>query len=195
MPISKAETKHEQEIRYYASYYISKQYREIIFSVMQVEFVDQLFEREPVLALDLETPPEIVGLALRAILAESNLKEAVNNPLLKNNLSDILHARIFYTQNDFAKILLLIPDKQTRSGNTFINLPAYQSSRAPTLNNFGRYYLHFRIEATDETIFMRSVFNEWNPIHLSKQVSLNINNEILGALLIGFSRACLSKSA
>jgi len=191
MQVGEEETKHEQEIHYYASCYISRQYQEIIFSIMQVEFVDQLFEREPVLALDLETSTEVVGLALKIILAESNPKEAVNNPLLKNKLSDNLQARIFYTRNDYQNNQLLFHNKQTHFDNAYINTPAYQCSKVQTINDFGRYYLHFRIDATNETIFIFTVFNEWNPVHLTKQVPLNIDNEVLGALLIGFSRACL----
>ncbi len=37
----------EQETLYFSSCYISKQFQEIIFSIMRVEFVDQLCEREP----------------------------------------------------------------------------------------------------------------------------------------------------
>src|SRR5687768_6761019 len=113
MQTGEAETKHEQEIRYYASCYISKQHGEIIFSIMQVEFIDQLCEREPVVALDLETSPEVVGLALKATLAESNTRDAENNPLFAYRLSDILQARIFYNRSDYAKDQLLIHDKQT----------------------------------------------------------------------------------
>ena len=195
MQASEATTKREQEIRYYASGYVSKQHGEIIFSVMQVEFMDQLCEREPVLALDLEASPDVVGLALKAVLADSNINEATNNPSLTNRLSDISEARIFYTRSDYARNQFIHHDKQTHFSNTYYDRPAYQASKAQTINDFSKYYLHLRIEATSAEIFMSTVFNEWNPVHLAKQVPLNIENEVLGTILLGFSKACLSKSA
>lgn len=189
-----AEGKNAQEICYYASCYVSKQYREIIFSIMQVEFVDQLCEREPVVALDIETSPEVVGSTCKTILVDSNANTAVKNPLLKNKLSNIPQGRIFLTRNDYAKNKLLVHNKQTHFGNVYYDTPGYQSSRASTIKDFDKYYLHFSIEATDGTIFIRTFFNDWNPVHLSKEVPLNIDNEALGVLLLSFSKVCLSKS-
>lgn len=195
MQADEAEGKYEQKIRYSASCYVSKQYREIIFSIMQVEFVDQLCEHEPVVALDIETSAEVVGSTCKAILADSNVNNAANNPLLNNKLSDILQGRIFLTRNDYAKNQLLVHEKQTHFGNVYYDTPGYQSSRAQTIKDFDKYYLHFGVDATDETIFIRTFFNEWNPVHLSKEVPLNIDNEALGVLLLGFSKVCLIKSA
>jgi hypothetical protein len=135
-------------------------YGEIIFSIMKIEFIDQLIEHEPVLTIDLESAPDVIGLALKAILAVSNPKEEGNNPFFRHQLSDIVQDRIFYTRNDYAKNQLRIHGKQTRVGNAYINTPAYQASKAQNITDFGRYYLHFRIEATDNMIFMGAVFNE-----------------------------------
>jgi len=104
MQTHEAETTNKQGISYFASCYISKKYEEIIFSIMQVEFVDQLCEREPVVALGLETSPIVVGLAVKAILAESNKKSAKDNPILSATLSDILQGKIFSDSNGFCGV-------------------------------------------------------------------------------------------
>ena len=191
MHANEAEAKHEQEIRYYASCYVSRQQAEIIFSIMQVEFVDQLCEREPVVVFDLATSPEIVGLALKAILAESNKKNAKDNPLLRATLSDISQGKIIYSRNDYAANQIGEYAKQDNIGKAYYDTPAYQASKAKIINDFNKYYLNFFIQVTDDVIFIIATFNEWNPIQFSQQVPLNMGNEELGALFLGFSRLCM----
>ena len=191
MRAGEAETKHEQEIRYYASCYVSKQHGEIIFSIMQVEFVDQLCEREPVVVLDLATSPEVVGLALKAILAESNKKSAKDNPILSATLSDISQGKIFYNRNDYATHQIGKYAKQDNIGTAYYDTPGYQASKATVIKDFNRHYLHFSVQATDRVIFVNVSFNEWNPIQFSKQVPLDMKNVELGVLFLGFARLCI----
>jgi hypothetical protein len=191
MQAGEAETKHEQEIRYYASCYVSRQHGEIIFSIMQVEFIDQLCKHEPVVALDLKTSPDVIGLALKAILAESNKMSTKDNPFLSATLSDISQGKIFYSRNDYAAHQIGEYAKQDNLGKAYYDTPAYQASKAKIINDFNKYYLNFSIQATDEVIFIIATFNEWNPIQFSQQVPLRIANEELGALFLGFSRLCM----
>ena len=191
MQASEAEAKYEQEIRYYASCYVSKQHAEVIFSIMQVEFVDQLCEREPVAVFDLATSPEIVGLALKAILAESNKQSAKNNSLLSATLSDISQGKIFYNRKDYATHQVRDYPKQDNIGKVYHDAPGYQASKATIMKEFNRHYLQFLVRATDKILFAKVSFNEWNPIQFSKQVPLDIKNEELGALFLGFSRLCI----
>jgi hypothetical protein len=186
-----AEIKNEQEISYFASCYISKKYAEILFSVMRVEFVDQLCEREPVIALSLETSPIVVGLAVKAILAESNKKSAKDNPLLSATLSDILQGKIFYSRKDYASHEIGNYAKQDNIGKVYYDTPGYQASKATIIKDFNRYYLNFSVRATHKTIFVNVSFNEWNPIQFSKQVPLDMKNEDLGVLFLGFARLCI----
>ena len=191
MQTHEAGIKSEQEISYFASCYISNKYGEIIFSIMRVEFVDQLCEREPVVALGLETSPIVVGLAVKAILAESNKKSAKDNPILSATLSDILQGRIFYSRNDYTSHQIGNYAKQDNIGKAYYDTPGYQASKATIIKDFNRHYLNFSVRATDKIIFVNVSFNEWNPIQFSKQVPLNIENEELGVLFLGFSKLCI----
>lgn len=172
----------EQEPLYFASCYISKQYREIIFSVMRVEFVDQLCEHEPVIAFGLDAHPNIVGLAVKAILAESNQKSAKANPLLSTRLANIPQGKIFYDRSDYTA---------HQTGRVYYDRPGYQASSATILHDFSKHYLHFLVQATDETILATLSFNEWNPLQYSERVPLGMDDEGLGALFLGFSRLCI----
>jgi len=191
MQTHEAETTNKQGISYFASCYISKKYEEIIFSIMQVEFVDQLCEREPVVALGLETSPIVVGLAVKAILAESNKKSAKDNPILSATLSDILQGKIFYSRNDYASHQIGNYAKQDNIGKAYYDTPGYQASKSTTIKDFNRYYLNFSVRATDKIVFVNVSFNEWNPISFSKQVPLDMKNEELGVLFLGFARLCI----
>jgi hypothetical protein len=191
MQTHEADIKNEEEILYFASCYISKEYGELIFSIMRVEFVDQLCDREPTVALGLETPPIVVGLAVKAILAESNKKSSKDNPLLSTTLSDISQGKIFYSRNDYATHQIGKYAKQDKIGKAYYDTPGYQGSKATMINDFNRNYLHFLVQATDKIIFATVSFNEWNPIQFSKQVPLHIENEELGVLFLGFSKLCI----
>lgn len=180
-------TNNEQKDKYFSSCYISTQFQEIIFTIMQVEFVDQLCEREPVIVLGLDTSPQVVGLTVKAILAESNKENAIDNPLLSTNLSDISQGEIFYSRNDYATYQIGKYAKQDKIGKAYYDMPGYQASKSINPQEFYRHYLNFSIRATDNVISINLDFNEWNPIQFSKQVSLEMKNEELGALFLGFS--------
>src|SRR6266511_3028740 len=175
---------------YFSSCYISKQFQEIIFFIMRVEFIDQLCEHEPVVALGLDTSPQVVGLTVKAILAESNKRSAKDNPLLSTTLPDISQGKIFYSRSDYAKHQIGKYAKQDNIGKAYYDTPGYQASKATIIKDFTRHYLPFSLRATDKMVFINVVFNEWNPIQFSKQVSLNMKDEELGTLFLGFSRLC-----
>ena len=187
----KEKTKNEQETIYYSSCYISKQFQEIIFSIIRVEFVDQLCEREPVVALGLDASPPIVGLTVKAILAESNRRSAKDNPFLSATISDISQGKVFYGRNDYTTHQIGKYVKQDNIGKAYYDTPGYQASKATIIKDFNRYYLRFSVQATDKTILANVSFNEWNPIQFAKQVPLDMKNEELGALFLGFSRLCI----
>lgn len=192
MQTSKETRENDQETRYFSSCYISKKYQEIIFSIMQVEFIDQLCEHEPVVALGLETSPTIVGLAVKAILAESNKNSAKSNPLLSATLSDLSQGKIFYSQNDYATHQSGDYAKRDNIGKGYYGPPGYQASKATLIKDFGRHYINFTLRATDKMILAILSFNEWNPIRFAKQqVPLDLKNEELGVLFLGFSRLCI----
>ena len=191
MQIHDEKAENEQEKLYFSSCYISKRYQEIVFSVMRVEFVDQLCEREPVVALDLEVSPALVGSVVKAILAESNQRNASDNPSLSKRLSDISQGKIFYSRNDYAAHQIGQYAKQDNIGKAYYDTPAYQASKAKTIKDFNKYYLNFSVQATDEVVFIIATFNERNPIQFSQQVPLKMANEELGALFLGFSRLCM----
>ena len=191
MQIHEELAENEQEVLYFSSCYISKQFQEIIFSIMRVEFIDQLCEREPVVVLGLDTSPPVVGLAVKAILAESNKRSAKDNPFLSTTLSDISQGRIFYSRNDYATHQIGEYVKQDNIGKAYYDTPGYQASKATIIKEFNRHYLHFSVQATDKTIFANVYFNEWNPIQFSKQVSLDMKDDELGVLFLGFSRLCI----
>jgi len=191
MQTQEEKTKNERETLYFSSCYISKQYQEIILSVRQIEFVDQLCEREPVIALELDTPPTVIGLTVKAILAESNRRSAKDNPLLPKRLSDISQGKVFYERSDYATFQIGKYVKQDNIGKAYYDTPGYQASKATIINDFNKHYLHFLVEATDKIILATVSFNEWNPIQFSKQVPLSIENEELGVLFLGFSRLCI----
>ena len=184
-------TGNKQETVYFSSCYISKQFQEIIFSIMRVEFVDQLCEREPVIALGLDTSPLVIGSTVKAILAESNKGSAKDNPLLSTTLSGIAQGAVFYTRNDYEKHQIGKYVKQDNIGKAYYDTPGYQASKATTIKDFNRHYLPFSLRATDKTLFINVVFNECNPIQFSKQVSLNMKDDELGALFLGFSKLCI----
>ena len=183
--------KNKPEPLYFSACYVSKRYREIVLSIMRVEFVDQLCEREPVITLGLETSPRVVGLAVKAILVESNKRSAKDNPWLSTILSDLSSGKIFYNRADYAPYQLSITGKQTRIGETYLDTPGFQASKAQTINDFNKYFLQFLVQATNEAIFIMASFSEWNPIQYSKQVPLSLENEELGAVFLGFSKLCI----
>ena len=191
MQTHEEKTNNEQEPLYFSSCYISKQYQEIIFSIMQVEFVDQLCEREPVIALGLEANPSVVGLTVKAILAASNERSAKDNPLFSTSLSDISQGKIFYNRSEYATYQIGQYAKQDNIGKAYYNTPGYQASKATMINDFNKHYLRFLVQATNQTIFATVSFNEWNPIQFSKQVLLSIENDELGVLFLGFAKLCV----
>lgn len=183
-------TGNEEEVLYFSSCYISKQFQEIIFSIMRVEFLEQLCECEPVVALGLDTSPLIVGSTVKAILVESNKRSAKDNPILSTTLSDISQGKIFYSRSDYAKHQIGKYAKQDNIGKAYYDTPGYQASKATKIKDFNRHYLPFSLRATNKMLFINVVFNEWNPIQFSKQVFLNMKDEELGVLFLGFSRLC-----
>lgn len=182
----------DRETRYFSSCYISKKYQEIIFSIMQVEVIDQLCEHEPVVALGLETSPTIVGLAVKAILAESNKNSAKSNPLLSATLSDLTEGKIFYSRDDYATHQSGDYAKRDKIGKVYYDMPGYQASKATLIKDFDKHYIKFSLRATDKMILATLSFNEWNPIWFAnQQVPLDLKNEELGVLFLGFSRLCI----
>ncbi len=177
----------EDQDLYYACCYISKKYQEIIFVTVWLEFLDQLCEHEPVIVMPLNASPTVLGLTAKTILALSNTNQAKGNHLFPTQISDIPPGKIFFKQMDYPKG----NKKQRKRGTTYYDMPGYQASLVETINEFEKHYLAFSMRATNTKLEIFSVFNEWNPIKLSKQLPLSSDNDILGALFLDYAKHCL----